>query len=63
MEVNGEERARGEGVRVRGGRGRGRTVVSDEIRATLIDHVLNHGLSMKEAGQRVQPNLSRNLSR
>lgn len=59
MEVNGEARARGEGVRVRGGRGRGRTVVSDEIRATLVDHVLNHGLSMREAGQRVQPNLSR----
>lgn len=62
MEVNGEARARGQGVRVRGGRGgrgRGRTVVSDEIRATLVDHVLNHGLSMREAGQRVQPNLSR----
>ena len=49
-------RARGEGVRVRGGQGR--TVVSDEIRATLVDHVLNHGLSMREAGQRAQPNLS-----
>lgn len=62
MDVNGEARARGQGVRVRGGRGgrgRGRTVVSDEIRATLVDHVLNHGLSMREAGQRVQPNLSR----
>lgn len=57
MEVNGEARARGEGVR--GGQGRGRTAVSDEIRATLVDHVLNHGLSMREAGQRVQPNLSR----
>lgn len=57
MEVNGEARARSEGVRGRGGRGR--TVVSDEIRATLVDHVLNHGLSMREAGQRVQPNLSR----
>ena len=60
MEVNGEARARGEGVRVRGRRGgRGRTVVSDEIRATLVDHVLNHGSSMREAGQRVQLNLSR----
>lgn len=59
MEVNGEARARGEGVRGRKGRVRGRTVVSDEIRATLVDHVLNHGLSMREAGQRVQPNLSR----
>ncbi|XP_062339584.1 uncharacterized protein LOC134038006 [Osmerus eperlanus] len=25
----------------------------------MVDHVLNHGLSMREAGQRVQPNLSR----
>lgn len=59
MEVNGEARARGEGVRGIGRGGQGRTVVSDEIRATLVDHVLNHGLSMREAGQRVQPNLSR----
>jgi hypothetical protein len=56
MEVNGKARARGEGVRVSGGRGR--TVVSGEIRATFVDHVLNHGLTMREAGQRVQPNLS-----
>ena len=33
-------------------------VVYNEIRATVVDHVLNHGLSMREAGQRVQPNLS-----
>ncbi|XP_035850134.1 uncharacterized protein LOC118493655 [Sander lucioperca] len=49
-------------VRVRGGRGgqrRQRTVISDEIRATVIDHVLVHGMSMREAGQRVQPNISR----
>jgi len=31
----------------------------DEIRTTLVDHVLVHGMTMKEAGQRVQPNLSR----
>ena len=43
------------GVRVRGGRGgrggqlRQRTVISDEIRATVIDHVLVHGMSMREA--------------
>ena len=36
-----------------------RTVVSNEIRATVVDHVLSHGLSMREAGQKVQPNLSR----
>jgi hypothetical protein len=62
MEVNGETRAGGEGLKVRGGRGgrgRGRTVVSDEISATLVDRVHNHGLSMREAGQRVQANLSR----
>jgi len=34
-------------------------VISNEIRGTMVDHVLNHGLSMREAGQRVQPNLSR----
>ena len=34
-------------------------IVSDEICATLVDHVLAHGMSMREAGQRVQPNLSR----
>ncbi|XP_038137819.1 uncharacterized protein LOC119781423 [Cyprinodon tularosa] len=53
---------RGRGIRMRGGRrirGRPRAVVSDEIRATVIDHVVNHGLSMREAGQRVQPNLQR----
>ena len=40
----------------RGGRGgqRGqRTVVSDETRATVIDHVLVHGVTMKEARLRV----------
>ena len=54
------------GGRGRVGRGRGggqrpgtRRVVSDDIRATVIDHVINHGLTMTEAGQRVQPNLSR----
>lgn len=53
---------RGRGIRMRGGRrirGRSRAVVSDEIRATVIDHVVNHGHSMREAGQRVQPNLQR----
>ncbi len=49
-------------VRVRGGQGgqrRQRTVISDEIRATVIDHFLVNGMSMREAGQRVQPNISR----
>ncbi|KAI2660049.1 Insertion element IS630 uncharacterized 39 kDa protein [Labeo rohita] len=69
-------RGRGEGGRGRGlGRGRGREGLEEliepeqrrrepnltqEIRATLIDHVINHGLTLMEAGQRVQPNLSRN---
>ncbi|KAL0147626.1 hypothetical protein M9458_057068 [Cirrhinus mrigala] len=30
-----------------------------KIRATLVDHVVNHGLTLREAGLRVQPNLSR----
>ncbi|KAL3973664.1 NLR family CARD domain-containing protein 3 [Sarotherodon galilaeus] len=53
---------RGRGIRMGGGRrirGRSRAVVSDEMRATVIDHVVNHGHSMREAGQRVQPNLQR----
>lgn len=60
---------RGGRVRVRGGgrggrvqgqrRARPRIVISDQIRATVIDHVLVHGMTMREAGQRVQPNLSR----
>ncbi|XDV47331.1 hypothetical protein PO909_016999 [Leuciscus waleckii] len=61
VRVRGGERERGVGR----GRGRGqrrgpvRRRVSDDIRATLVDHVINHGLSMREAGQRVHPNLSR----
>ena len=59
-EVRGGE-GRGEiGQGRRRGRGRGvRSTITDEIRATLVDHVVNHGMSMREAGQRVQPNLSR----
>ena len=37
---------------------RRRMVISNEIWAAVVDHVLNHGLSMREAGQSVQPNLS-----
>lgn len=47
------------GGRGRGQRREGRRAISDEIRATLVDHVINHGLTMREAGLRVQPNLSR----
>jgi len=59
----------GRGVRVRGGRGwgqnrgRGRRGqaqrIPDEIRATIVDHVVNHSLTMAEAGRRVQPNVGR----
>lgn len=58
MEANLAERSRGRG----GGGGRGggrprtRRVISDEIRATMVDHV--ERLTLREAGQRVQPNLS-----
>ncbi|XP_026991161.2 uncharacterized protein LOC113635738 [Tachysurus fulvidraco] len=56
----GRGRVRGGGGR-KGGRGGGRprAVISDDIRATVIDHVLVHGMTMREAGLRVQPNLSR----
>ena len=53
------------GARMRGGRqnrGRGRRGhrrISDDIRATIVDHVVNHGLTMAEAGRRVQPNIGR----
>lgn len=52
-------RMRGGGI---GGRGRGarrHCAVPNEIRATIIDHVINHGLTMAEAGRRVQPNVPR----
>ncbi len=46
----------GRGGRGRVGQGRGggqrpgtRRVVSDEIRASIIDHVINHGLTMRES--------------
>ena len=49
----GRGRGRGRGAPVRG---RGiRVRCSNEIRARVIDHVVNHDLSMREAGQRVQP--------
>ncbi|KAK0135335.1 hypothetical protein N1851_028828 [Merluccius polli] len=63
-EEGGRGRARGRGrgrLQAGGGeaqRRRGPTL-SNEIRATLVDHVVNHGLTVREAGLRVQPNLSR----
>ena len=57
----GPRRGRGRGVRMRGGGipRAARTVVSDEIGATITDHVINHALSLREAGERVQPKLRR----
>ena len=59
-------RRRGGGVRVCGGgigeRGRGARrhhAVPDEIWVTIIDHVINHGLTMAEVCRRVQPNVPR----
>src|SRR4029434_3155125 len=67
IEVKGDQKGRG--VRVRGGGGGGRggrrerarrkAIISYEIRATVVNPVVNHGLTMQEAGQRVQPNISR----
>ena len=67
MEIVRERVRRGGGGGGRGGRrGRGRQEgaqrgpnLTNEIRATLVDHVVNHGLTLREAGLRVQPNLSR----
>ena len=42
---------------MRGGGIVGRAQISNEI--TVIDHVINHSLSLREAGQRVQPVLNR----
>uniref|UniRef100_A0A0E9V9B7 Uncharacterized protein n=1 Tax=Anguilla anguilla TaxID=7936 RepID=A0A0E9V9B7_ANGAN len=36
---------------------RPRAEVSDETRDGTIEHVVNHGLTMREADLRVQPNL------
>src|SRR4029434_2518634 len=68
IEVRGDKKGRG--VRVRGGGGGGggrggrgrarkRAIISDEMRATVVNPVVNHGLTMQEASQRVQPNISR----
>jgi hypothetical protein len=55
MEANLAERGGGGG----GDRPGTRRVISDEIPATVVDHVVNHGLTLREAEQRMQPNLSR----
>lgn len=49
--MHGERVGRQHRVRVR--RGQGHQHVSGEIRTTLVDHVLNHGIIMAGAGKRV----------
>ena len=39
-------RVRGRGRASRGGHGQSRHQLSNEIRATFVDHVINHGLTM-----------------
>ena len=34
----------------RGGHGQRRQQLSNENRATLVDHIINHGLTLREAG-------------
>ena len=60
----GRRGARMHGGRQNRGRGRrGHRRISDDIRATIVDHVVNHGLTMAEAGRRVQPNIGRSINR
>lgn len=39
--------------------GRARTIISNEICAAVIDHVLVNGNRMREVGQRLPPSFSR----
>ncbi len=55
-----KRKRRGVGVGVgHGRRGYVQNNISDDIRATFVDRVINHGLTMREAVQRVHPHLSR----
>ncbi|XP_049597162.1 uncharacterized protein [Syngnathus scovelli] len=56
MDANSGNKGKARGAR---GRGRPRIEISDEVRAALVDHVVNRGLTMTEAGKKVQPNMSR----
>ncbi|XP_019210674.1 uncharacterized protein LOC109199799 isoform X3 [Oreochromis niloticus] len=59
------QRGRGGGApRQRGGLQRNvgrrqRTIISNEVRAIIVDHVVNRGFTMAEAARLVQPNLQR----
>ena len=52
--MRGGGRVRGRGRAGTGAHGQRRQQLSKEIMATLVDHVINHGLTIQEAGQRVQ---------
>ncbi|KAG9283830.1 hypothetical protein AMEX_G2646, partial [Astyanax mexicanus] len=57
------QRGAGQGGRGEGWRARLRFFITDEMRATVIDHVIVHGMTMTEAGQRVQPQHHTSISR
>ncbi|XP_061669556.1 uncharacterized protein LOC133497566 [Syngnathoides biaculeatus] len=52
-------RGRGGPVKEVKKRGGARPKIPNEIRAAVLDYVINHGLTFKEAGQRVTPALTR----
>ena len=51
--MRGGGRGRGRGRAGGGAHGQRRQSLTNEISATLVDHVINHGLTLQEAGQRV----------
>ena len=51
--MRGGGRVRGRGRAGGGAHGQRRQSLTNEISATLVDHVINHGLTLQEAGQRV----------
>ena len=59
MDLNNAEVARQQRERGQEQQQQQRQVISEEIRATLVHHVLIHGRTMREAGQLAQANLSR----
>ncbi|XP_019219490.1 uncharacterized protein LOC109203901 isoform X2 [Oreochromis niloticus] len=54
-----QDRLVGRGNLHRRGGGAQRTIISNEVRAIIVDHVVNRGFTMAEAARLVQPNLQR----
>ncbi|XP_025753599.1 uncharacterized protein LOC109204711 isoform X2 [Oreochromis niloticus] len=54
-----QDRLVGRGNLHRRGGGAQRTIISNEVRAIIVDHVVNRGFTMSEAARLVQPNLQR----